>query len=202
MASQASSKSGVVTAAAIAASHITNLVDHAITTETAQPATIFEGKVYARTDLDQFHVGVSGAAAETLADYGAWKNYTPTVAGTVNANAVTGKYRVVAPRTIEFWAFFTLGPGGSVGAQPTLTVPFPMSNQIQYVGFRGWAICAGQTYNAAARYFGVSTIGADCLNVGGAHGFWQPCGATTPGTWANGDGWYITGTYETSTAQP
>lgn len=199
MSSQASLD--VVSGTTIATSWGDAVKAHLLTTETATPATVHEGKEWVRTDTDTLY-RYTGSAAEAFDGYGAWTAYTPTLANssgtacTVGNGTLTGAYRYVAGRTVAFWVRLVLGTttdwdsSAMAGAKtPALSLPVAMDSSIQtqtenliHSGIRS----TSTGYSSKAVWGSATQLFPYVIQTGGTYGSWVAVDHATPWTWATG----------------
>jgi hypothetical protein len=208
MASQSSL--GVATGASITEAWGDAVAQHLLTTETATPTTVHEGKEYVRTDEDILYRG-TGAGVEAWDGYGAWKSYTPVLANSTGTGValgngtLTGAYRFVGGRAVAFRATLELGSTttwwGTGNAQPSLSLPFAMSSSLtRTAGVHINCVLASTSTSYDGRVFwGSSTqVFIYIPQTGGTWPSWAVVDQTSPWTWGSGGLIAIGGVYETA----
>lgn len=117
----------------------------------------------------------------------AWTSATPTFTNvTLGTGGTSSMHWVQIGRTVHFRAGFTLGVGGSVTGEISLTLPTNSSAGRRFVGV------AGATGPLGATYVGVATLGTSTV-IFYSTTSWA---ATAPFTWASGHELTVSGTYE------
>lgn len=196
-----------------------SVTTHLNTTETATPATVFEGKEWTRTDTDTLY-RYTGSAAEAYDGYGAWTTYTPTIrqwngpgsygsTQTIGNGTLVGRYRYTAGRCVRFYFEWTVGSTDGSAYLTTsqnfmVSLPTPAANvMLESSG-------TGELYDASSgiRYPLLCVLDAATGSTGFifqthyAAGTWTNKGAMYPGNtpiaMAPGDRLAFSGEYETS----
>jgi hypothetical protein len=195
-----------------------NVGAHLLTTETATPSTVFEGKEWVRTDRDAV-MRYTGSAAEEYDGYGDWETYVPQMFGSsyglfdaskIGNGVLAGAFRYVAGRTVTFWASFTYGTTSNISSPDgvmALEVPRAMSTSAQAVSgvtMRGQfsdssgggatyrLVCGVRASTSIYVYLENTTLVSPYV-LGGAGLAWG-----TPVGFGVGDSWVIAGTYEST----
>jgi hypothetical protein len=197
----------IATGATITETYLDGITQHLLTTETGTPSTVFEGKEWVRTDLEQL-VRYTGSAAETFDGYGAWTAYTPTHTGSVSDpttgnGTLTGGYRHVGGRAVAFWALFTQGTTSVVGAGNgvlALGLPFAMASTTTatfMLNTTAYDVSANVHYPGVC--FGAKTTTEMYIGSFVTNATYATIAGFVPGTQfvtAAGDYWGIGGVYE------
>lgn len=94
-----------------------------IVTSGTRPSDQYEGQLVFETDTDYF-MGHNGTAWEHGLKLGAWQTYTPTWTNVTlgTGSTVEGAY-VKAGRTVFWRAYLTIGTGGSVSGNVSVSLP-------------------------------------------------------------------------------
>ena len=155
-----------------------------------------EGMVAYLTDTNML-CQYSGAAWSGIGPTsGAMRSWTPTLTNMTQGNGtVVARYTRVG-RMVTYKFQFTLGSTSSVGTNPTFSVPVTAAtqNDLDMNVARLWD---NSPFN---RYIGWA-VGAttSTVQVGeNALGNYTSITSTSPMTWATGDYFYVSGTYEAS----
>ena len=135
----------------------------------------------------------AGLISGTGKSLGAWTSWTPTLAGTgwaIGNGSFTAKY-VQIGKTVHFRLVVAFGTSSTYGSvAPTLTLPVTAANAnamlIDAYGTPAGVVTRLTALQSNTTTLQVQTFAAVPVNVTSA----------VPGTWTNGNGIFISGTYE------
>lgn len=129
---------------------------------------------------------------------GAWKGWTPTWANfTKGAATIVAKYTQIG-KTVHFRISVTLAADSSMGTSPTFTLPVTSVTYDtgQHIGLVHIRDLAPANFEGLATWISTTTATINTLNAASTYLSVGGCSATVPMTWATGDYFNITGTYE------
>lgn len=150
---------------------------------------------------DAYLTADSAQALGVRWDIAAWNTYTPTLANIVVGNSqIAGFYKKIG-RVVHFYVQYVQGSTGTMGSNPTYTVPVAASTRYSSSTRDVIGQCAvldSGTANFMGVCFWVSstTAALQVLSAGGTYVGVNSFTATVPMTWATNDAWFAWGTYE------
>jgi hypothetical protein len=133
-----------------------------------------------------------GAAWNQIGPFTAWTTYTPTLTNaTLGNGTLTGAYMRIG-RTIIWGATFTLGSTSAVSTAPAFALPATVGSSIPQHHF------TAKLYDTstATTYHGVGVCAAAGTNASLYTHNQVNVTSTVPFTWATGDQFAMSGTYE------
>lgn len=136
-------------------------------------------------------------------DIAAWSTYTPTLANIVLGNGqIAGFYKKIG-RMVHFYVQYVQGSTGSMGSNPTYSLPVAASSRYSsstrdVIG--RVAVLDSGTANFGGISFWVSstTAALQVWNSGGTYLTANSFTLTVPMTWTTNDAWFAWGTYESA----
>lgn len=175
---------------------------HLVTTETATPATVFEGKQWVRTDTNEF-LNYTGSAAEPIGGYGAYASYTPVFTAATSGNfpaswTKTGGYRYLTGRTVMWWAkAVQTAPSGQTGfvyvSTPTSIAQHVMGDGHYTDSGFGYYDIRLLPYTSSAYYIMVQASGGSYVSWAN-----MELAGGIPTVNVSGDEIFVSGTYEST----
>jgi hypothetical protein len=125
-----------------------------------------------------------------------WTDWTPTWTNlTVGSGTVIAKYSKIG-RLVNFRLRFTYGAGSAIGTAPVYTLPIPAASDYIVEWPIGKVVMVDngiKAYNGDAQ---INSLTQGLLRYDDGLGSWVTVTATVPFTWASGDYFFISGTYE------
>lgn len=179
--------------------HINSYYDYLqiVANAAALPATnIYQGMLAYQQDLDKY-VGRSSAGIwQDLVAMGAWTTWSPTLTNLSLGNGTLIAKYWRSGRTVGVRLRFTLGSTSTVGTQPTFSLP--VNGAADYVSewVIGNATLIDNGVKAWSGYVQMTGANSALIRADDGAGAFTTVTATVPFTWATGDYFMLTATYE------